>query len=136
MHLFWCLLEFDPDQEDANVLESAMQINEHKDSLAGSGKGQEIKYLGDSAPDTEEAKFAMLLKHKFNLLKDMILKATERTDAACLTIVQAKKMAQYAHQTYFRHLRLYDFVLKNTKSSENKHITVPIAEPSCGKPLD
>jgi hypothetical protein len=37
--MFWQLLEFDPDEQDANVLESAMNINDHKDSLAGSGKG-------------------------------------------------------------------------------------------------
>ena len=39
LHMFWQLLEFDPDEQDANVLESAMNINDHKDSLAGSGKG-------------------------------------------------------------------------------------------------
>lgn len=54
---------------------------------------------------------------------------------SCLTIVHARKLASYAHQTYFRHLRLYDFVLKNTKSSENKHINIPLSAPMSGQDL-
>ena len=45
-------------------------------------------------------------------------------------------MAKYAHATYFRHLRLYDFVLKNTKLSEIKRISIPLSEPNCGRPID
>jgi len=41
----------------------------------------------------------------------------------------------YAHETYFRHLRLYDFVLKNTKLSEVKRVHLPIEEPNSGKDL-
>lgn len=41
----------------------------------------------------------------------------------------------YAHETYFRHLRLYDFVLKNTKLSEVKRVHIPIMEPICGDAL-
>ena len=39
------------------------------------------------------------------------------------------------HETYFRHLRLYDFVLKNTKLSEVKRVYIPIAEPKSGDEL-
>jgi len=42
----------------------------------------------------------------------------------------------YAHETYFRHLRLYDFVLKNTKLSEVKRVFIPIMEPNCGDSLN
>lgn len=45
-------------------------------------------------------------------------------------------MAKYVHETYFLHLRLYDFVLKNTKLSEVKRVNIPIAEPKCGENLD
>ena len=41
----------------------------------------------------------------------------------------------YMHETYFRHLRLYDFVLKNTKLSEVKRVYIPIAEPKFGDDL-
>jgi len=41
----------------------------------------------------------------------------------------------YAHETFFRHLRLYDFVLKNTKLSEVKRVQMPIEQPNCGKDL-
>ena len=87
MHNFWNLLEFNPDEEDVEITESVLNINDHKDSLPGSNKGNEIKYLGDNVPNSDEAKFGMLLKHKFNLLKSMIVSATQRTDKACLTIV-------------------------------------------------
>lgn len=33
-------------------------------------------------------------------------------------------------------MRLYDFVLKNTKSSENKHINIPLSAPFCGLDLE
>ena len=39
------------------------------------------------------------------------------------------------HETYFRHLRLYDFVLKNTKLSEVKRVNIPVAEPKSGESL-
>ena len=40
------------------------------------------------------------------------------------------------HETFFRHLRLYDFVLKNTKLSEVKRVSIPVAEPKTGDQLD
>ena len=47
----------------------------------------------------------------------------------------ARRVAKYAQETFFKHLRLYDFVLKNTKLSEVKRIIIPIAEPKCGEEL-
>jgi len=41
----------------------------------------------------------------------------------------------YIHETFFRHLRLYDFVLKNTKLSEVKRVHIPIMVPSYGAEL-
>ena len=33
-------------------------------------------------------------------------------------------------------MRLYDFVLKNTKLSEVKRVYIPVAEPKCGEDLN
>lgn len=59
----------------------------------------------------EEKAFGQLLKRKFDLLKELLIKATQREDYATLTVVHARKLAKYTHMTYFKHLKLYDFVL-------------------------
>ena len=51
---------------------------------------------------------------------------------ARITVEQARRVTKYAHTTFFRHLRLYDFVLKNTKLSEVKRVFLPNPEPQCG----
>jgi len=76
------------------------------------------------------------LKNKFELFRRLISGALEHEcEAARVTLEQARRVAIYAHETYFRHLRLYDFVLKNTKLSEVKRVHIPIIEPNCGDDL-
>ena len=53
-----------------------------------------------------------------------------------LTGEQCKRLIAYAHSTYFKHIRLYDFVIKNTKLSEKKYITLAQQEPNCGTNLN
>lgn len=48
---------------------------------------------------------------------------------ARISIEQARRMIAYSQRTYFKHLRLYDFVLKNSKTSEKKYIKMPFVEP-------
>lgn len=57
-------------------------------------------------------------------------------ESARLSVEQAGRLAIYVHETFFRHLRLYDFVLKNTKLSEVKRVNIPIAEPKSGEQLE
>ena len=57
-------------------------------------------------------------------------------ESARLSVEQAGRLAIYVHETFFRHLRLYDFVLKNTKLSEVKRVNIPIAEPKSGDQLE
>ena len=86
--------------------------------------------------DAEEEAFKDLLKKKFELFKRLVGSMIEHElEAARITVEQARRMAMYTHETYFRHLRLYDFVLKNTKLSEVKRVFIPIAEPKCGDEL-
>lgn len=53
-----------------------------------------------------------------------------------ITIEVARRLTAYTHESYFRHLRLYDYVLKNTKLSEVKRVHIPKAEPFWGESLD
>lgn len=77
-----------------------------------------------------------MLTSKFALYKNLILGAIEHPDAHTrITVEHARRITAYAHETFFRHLRLYDYVLKNTKLCEVKKITLPKAEPRCGEPL-
>ena len=75
----------------------------------------------------------MLLSKKFQLFKGLMTGIVEHElESARISVEQARRLAIYAHETYFRHLRLYDFVLKNTKLGEVKRVTIPIAEPKAG----
>ena len=79
----------------------------------------------------------MLLSKKFQLFKKLIGACIEHDfDSAKISVEQARRLAMYMHETYFRHLRLYDFVLKNTKLSEVKRVVIPIAEPKSGDDLN
>ena len=86
--------------------------------------------------DQEEEAFKALLAKKFALFRNLISSTLEHDhEPARITLEQARRVALYAHETYFRHLRLYDFVLKNTKLSEVKRVHIPIIEPNCGDDL-
>ena len=79
----------------------------------------------------------MLLKKKIDLFKsqlDQIL--THFDEASRLTPEQVRRLIKYSEQTFFKHVRLYDYVLKNTKLCEKKYINLPIAEPSSGENLN
>ena len=79
----------------------------------------------------------MLLGKKFELFKKLIQNTIEHDlETARISMEQARRLAIYVHETYFRHLRLYDFVLKNTKLSEVKRVTYPVAEPKTGDDLN
>ena len=49
---------------------------------------------------------------------------------------QARRLVEYAKGSYFQHLRLYDFVLKNTKLSSKKYVSIPQFSPFCGDSLN
>ena len=60
---------------------------------------------------------------------------TENTEAR-LAAEHIRRLITYAQKTYFRHLRLFDFVLRNSKSSDKKYIKVPLVAPQLGQSLD
>ena len=86
----------------------------------------QIAYLGDDMIGKEEENHKLLLKHKFTLYSQMIMAAVDHPDFATkISLEQARRVTKYAHETFFRHLRLYDFVLKNTKLCEVKRVIIP-----------
>lgn len=86
--------------------------------------------------DQEEEAHKSLLNKKFDLFKRLLHGTIDHElPAARINVEQARRIAMYMHETYFRHLRLYDFVLKNTKLSEVKRVYIPISEPKCGDDL-
>lgn len=87
--------------------------------------------------DVEEEAFKSLLRNKFELFRKLMAGTIEHeVDSARISVEQARRIAIQVHQTYFRHLRLYDFVLKNTKLSEVKRVYIPVAEPKAGDTLE
>jgi hypothetical protein len=42
---------------------------------------------------------------------------------------ELKRIADYARNSYFKHLRLYDYVLNNKQLCEVKRITIQLNEP-------
>ena len=77
-----------------------------------------------------------MLQHKFSIFKNLIVGAIEHPDEGTrITIEQARRITSYTHESFFRHLRLYDYVLKNTKLSEVKRVNIPTAEPNWGQSL-
>ena len=93
--------------------------------------------MGDELFDQEEEGLKMLLSKKFDLFRKLINRMVEHElEIARISMEQARRLAIYLHETYFRHLRLYDFVFKNAKMSEVKRITLTVAEPLCGPGLE
>ncbi len=113
LDLFWQILEFDPDETPSK----AEIVQFHQD---GSG---------------HDAVMAQLLRHKINLLKKLIESCLDSTEAASINVEQARRLIDYAQRTYFKHLRLYEFVLKNSKTSEKKYVKIPLVVPQIGQSL-
>jgi ATP phosphoribosyltransferase len=56
---------------------------------------------------------------------------------ACLKLSQeeVRRIADYMQQSYFKHLRLYDFVLNNKQLCEVKRLTLHANEPTIAPTL-
>ena len=48
---------------------------------------------------------------------------------------QARRLVVYTQNSYFQHLRLYDFVLNNLKLSVKKYVNIPLVTPQSGESL-
>jgi hypothetical protein len=75
------------------------------------------------------------LRSKIELMKKLVEAVCDSSQEASITVEQARRLIIYAQKTYFKHLRLYDFVLKNSKTSEKKYVKSPFVEPQVGRGL-
>lgn len=85
----------------------------------------------------EEKELQQMLKSKFKLIKDLLQLVIENADPESrISVEHARLLVGYSQRTYFKHLRLYDFVLKNAKTSEKKYIRLAFSEPQVGHRLE
>ena len=81
-----------------------------------------VEDLNDRNKNSED-EFEASLKNKFSLLKQLITKAVrEKNPALVFALEEGKRIVTYASQTYFKHLRLYEFVFNNKAPSKLKRI--------------
>jgi hypothetical protein len=93
-----------------------------------------------SFDDTYETDFGIMIERKFELMKKMLLDLIlEKEKALRFTTEEVKRVTLYMHKTYFKHIRLYDYMLNNKQLSEVKRITfqanVPIIATSLSDAL-
>jgi len=81
-----------------------------------------IEYRGDGLDIEQE--FEQRLVHKHQLFRTMLIAALhEESVALKFNTEECKRIIKYAQQSYFLHLRLYEFALNNTTASEMKRVT-------------
>lgn len=87
-----------------------------------------------------EQEFAALIARKFGLFKDLVLDLFhEREPKLQISQEQARRLADYLKDSYFKHLRLYEYVLNNKQLCEVKRVAInvnePLIAPSLGEAL-
>ena len=78
-----------------------------------------------------------MLRNKIDLMQQLIdCVLTSEDRSARLNLAECKRVIDYSQRTYFKHLRLYDYVFKNAKTSEKKYIRVAKMVPQTGQMLN
>ena len=73
--------------------------------------------------EVEKQKAFDLMFIEFGVTEDEITRAVrEKNPALVFTLEEGKRIVTYASQTYFKHLRLYEFVFNNKAPSKLKRI--------------
>lgn len=71
--------------------------------------GEGIEYNSST-----EVQFANLLSNKFNLFKQLLYETLHDNEKSMqFNPEEVKRILIYGKNTYFKHLRLYDYVLNN-----------------------
>ena len=100
----------------------------------------------DGTPDERRISaaedFPRALEHKFALMKSLLLNvssADAKANEAVFSKEQVRRILAYTRETYFKHFRLYDYVLNNKQLVDVKKITVfqdiPMRSPSLNDAL-
>ena len=86
-----------------------------------SASNNNIEYRGDGID--VERDFQNTFNSKFALLRALIMKQLKETVPVLkLSKEEGKRLIKYAQDTYFRHMRLYEFVFNNNSENEMKRI--------------
>ena len=148
--IFWKLLEFNPDETESGMgskiqggeFEPIDEKPELQGNPSGSTQGVEkspqnfkmqssprgpnadnnnIEYRGDDIDI--EAGFETTLRHKFAIFRSMIMQRLhEKNPALKFNKEECKRIAAYGQESYFKHLRLYEFVFNNKTATELKKV--------------
>jgi hypothetical protein len=109
---------------NANLESSEQKGSSPRNPEAGKGSvndNNNIEYRGDDIDI--EAEFERTLRHKFAIFRSMIMaKLHEKNPALKFNKEECKKIIAYGQESYFKHLRLYEFVFNNKTASEMKRI--------------
>ena len=137
LDIFWKLLEFDPDADakDPDIQNYNSQKTDKKSQDSFVQSPHNIEFRGGEMEVDQE--FQAKLKHKLDLLKRMITdQLLEENVALRINQREAERIVKYAQETYFRHLRLYEFVFNNKTASEIKRINFTEEEARNAAPLN
>lgn len=77
-------------------------------------KTETVQFHVENSDSDEDKQLAQLLRSKIDLMKKLVEEVCDSSQEASITVEQARRLIIYAQKTYFKHLRLYDFVLKNS----------------------
>ena len=78
-----------------------------------------------------------MLKHKFELFKLMMFSLLNEGEKVLrFNQEEVRRTIFYVKGSYFKHLRLYDFVFNNKQLSEVKRITVQLNAPKLAGTLN
>ena len=101
-----------------------MGMTQNLDSSARYNTNENNIQFVEDGLTPEEVRFSKLLQHKFNLFRELLFKALmEPMPGLKFVGEEIKRIMGYAQETYFKHLKLYDYVLNNKQFSEVKRIT-------------
>ena len=97
----------------------------------------QFSFIEDGNDQSEEVSLGLLLKRKVEIIKHSLDLILAHADEGCrITPEQARRLVKYTEATYFKHISLYEYMLKNTKLSIQKYVCVPKAQPIAGQCLN
>lgn len=117
-NLLWRLLEYDPTSDPKDIQSKILSSDNRNES---SMNANNIEFKGDDMMVDRE--FQEKLTSKVSVLKNLITQQlVQENPALRINRQEAVRIVNYAHETYFRHLRLYEMVFNNKTASEIKRV--------------
>jgi hypothetical protein len=122
LDILWRLLEFEPEEPLPSKREGKhveIALTDRERSNRSNGAEQPPKFIEERADDD----FEQTIHHKLAIFKSMIIqRLNEKNPILRLNKEEAARILTYTQESYFKHLRLYEFVFNNKTASELKKI--------------